>query len=335
MSSIRIAIIGLGYWGPNLVRNFFELDGCEVVYGCDADKSCFDRIQKQYPGVILTTNIQEIWEDESIDAVAIATPVHTHFALAQAALEHGKHVLLEKPMTRTVEEAESLIELAKQKKRVLAVDHTFLFTSAIRKIKELVERGELGDIYYFDSERINLGLIQKDVNVLWDLAPHDISIMQYLFAGAKPIRVFATGTNHIQKGVQEMAHLTVTFDSGAVGHVHTSWISPVKIRKVLVGGSKKMVLYNDMEPHEKVKVYDKGVDVQSDEITPFKPAYRSGDIYIPRLDQIEALRLVAQDFLDQINGAQSSVISAEKGREVVRILEACDKSMASGTAVAL
>lgn len=335
MKIVKIAVIGLGYWGPNLVRNFFNLDKVEVVYGCDLDSNRFASLSKQYPAVTWVTDCEQIFQDSSVDAVVIATSVNTHFSLAERALKANKHVLLEKPMTKTSEEAVALIEMAKNKNLVLAVDHTFLFTGAVRKIKELVDKRELGDIHYFDSERINLGLIQSDINVIWDLAPHDISIMNYIFGNDLPVRVYASGTHHVTKNKEEVAHIMVTFKSGAVGHIHVSWIAPVKIRKILVGGSKKMVLYNDIAPDEKVKVYDRGAEIETSKITPFKPVYRSGDIYVPKLSQVEALGLVAQDFIECIRGKETSIISGEEGLKVIRILEACDRSLLTGAPINL
>lgn len=332
---ITIGIIGAGYWGPNLIRNFSGLENCCVKYVCDLDINRLSPIAHQYPNIKTTTQSRDIFGDAELDAVVIATPVFTHFKLAQQALEAGKHVLLEKPMAASVRECELLRSLAEERKLTLMIDHTFLYTGAVRKIKELVEQGELGELYYFDSERINLGLIQPDVNVLWDLAPHDISIMNHIFAGIKPVSVFAVGTKHVTKKVHEMAHLTVGFEQGIVGHIHASWLSPIKIRKILIGGSKKMVFYDDIHPSEKVKIYDKGVTVDFSQETSMTPVYRSGDVFIPRLDEEEALGREARHWLACIRGEAKPLTDASAGLAVVRILEAADASLSSGNAITL
>lgn len=332
---INIGIIGAGYWGPNLIRNFSSLKNCHVKYACDLDLDRLAPIERQYPGIKTTTQSQDLFEDTDLDAVVIATPVFTHFKLAQQALEAGKHVLLEKPMAVSVRECEFLCSLAGERELILMVDHTFLYTGAVRKIKELVQQGELGELYYFDSERINLGLIQPDVNVLWDLAPHDISIMNYIFAGIRPISVFAIGTRHVTKHAYEMAHLTVQFEKGIVGHIHASWLSPIKIRKILIGGSKKMIFYDDIHPSEKVKIYDKGVTIDFTQETSMTPVYRSGDVYIPQLETEEALLCEARHFLACIRGEEQPLTDASAGLAVVRILEAADASLNSGNAINL
>ncbi len=334
-STVNIGVIGAGYWGPNLVRNFSSIDGCEVRYVCDLDEGRLAKIQSAYPLVRTTTSYTTLISDPEVHAIAIATPVFTHFELAYAALSAGKHVLLEKPMASTVKECDTLIELARSKGVHLLIDHTFLYTSAVSKIKELVDAGVLGDLYYFDSERINLGLIQPDVNVLWDLAPHDISIMNYLFEGSRPVSVFAAGTQHVTSNAHEMAHLTINYDSGLVGHIHASWLSPVKIRKILIGGSKKMVLYNDMEPSEKIRIYDKSVEVDLSTETPSAPVYRSGDIVIPALENSEALAKEARHFVACVRGSEKPFVDGEQGRDVIRILTACDESLRTGKVVPL
>lgn len=330
---ITIGVIGVGYWGPNLIRNFSNLENCCVKYACDLDAHRLSAIARQYPDIKTTGQSQDVFTDAQIDAVVIATPVFTHLDLARQALEAGKHVLLEKPMAATVRECELLRSLAENRQLILMVDHTFLYTGAVRKIKELVEQGELGQLYYFDSERINLGLIQPDVNVLWDLAPHDIAIMNHIFASIRPISVFATGTRHVTKHAYEMAHLTVQFEQGIVGHIHASWLSPIKIRKILIGGSKKMILYDDINPSEKVKIYDKGVTVDFSQETSMTPVYRSGDVYVPRLDDEEALKREARHFIACIHGEEKPLVDASAGLAVVRILEAADISLKSGNAV--
>jgi len=332
---IAIGVIGAGYWGPNLIRNFSLLSDCRVKYACDVNEARLAPLARQYPGIITTAQVQDLFSDSALDAVLIATPVFTHFSLAQQALAAGKHVLLEKPMAATVRECEELRALAAQRNRVLMIDHTFLYTGAVRKIRSLVRAGELGELYYFDSERINLGLIQPDVNVLWDLAPHDISIMNHIFEGLRPVSVFATGTRHVSRNACEMAHLTMQFDRGIVGHIHVSWLSPVKIRKMLIGGSKKMIVYDDIHPSEKVKVYDRGVTVDFLQETSMTPVYRSGDAFIPQLESEEALLREARHFIRCVRGEEEPFVDASAGLAVVRILEAADSSMRSGRVIEL
>lgn len=331
--TIAVGVIGVGYWGPNMVRNFSSVENCRVKYVCDLDESRLSELVRQYPSIKMTKKSAELFNDKALDAVIIATPVASHFDLARQALAAGKHVLLEKPMAASIRECEELLSLAKKQRLLLMVDHTFLYTGAVRKIKELIEKGELGELYYFDSERINLGLIQPDVNVLWDLATHDISIMLHLFEGIRPLSVSATGTRHVSRNAFEAAHLTVKFEGGIAGHVHVSWLSPIKIRKILVGGSKKMILYNDVHPSEKVRVYSKGVDVDLRLETPSKPVYRSGDISIPRLDEEEALLREARHFIACIDGREKPLSGGAAGRDVVRILEASDRSLREGREV--
>lgn len=333
--TFNVAIVGLGYWGPNLLRNFYEANSCRVKYGCDLREDILKKFSIRYPNVKFTTHYSEILNDEDLDIIAIATPVSTHFKLAQLALLHDKHVLIEKPMAQSVKECTKLMETAIKKKLILMVDHTFIFTGAVKNIKEIISNKELGDIYYFDSERINLGLLQNDVNVIWDLAPHDIAIMYYLLSGSRPIRLLATGTKHINSKLEEMAHITTYFDSGIVGHIHVSWLSPLKIRKILIGGSKKMIVYNDIEPSEKVKIYDKGISLHVNDVTPFKPAYRSGDVYIPRLDNAEALKVEIEHFLECIEKQEQPITDGVMGLNVVKVLEACDLSLSTGKEVTL
>ncbi|MBX7050962.1 MAG: Gfo/Idh/MocA family oxidoreductase, partial [Flavobacteriales bacterium] len=294
---INCAIIGYGYWGPNLVRNFSSAANASVKLVADLRPERLNLVKKNYPMIEVTTDIDSIWGDAGIDAVIIATPVFTHFDLAKKALNSGKHVLLEKPMTDTVAHALELIELAQSKGKVLMVDHTFLYTSAVQKMKSLIDQGDIGKVKYFDSTRINLGLIQQDVNVLWDLAPHDISILDYLMP-EKPRSVQATGVSHIHNGIENIAYLTVNYDSDFIAHFSCSWSSPVKIRTMLLGGDKKMVVFNDMEPTEKIKIYDTAHTVSSDEEKQrVLVDYRVGDVYIPKLEIKEALGGMAKDFI--------------------------------------
>ena len=297
---MKIGIIGYGYWGPNLVRNFSGIGSCTIKKVADHRKERLDVLAKSYPGIEGVMMEDDIIADPEIDAVVIATPVFTHYEIARKALDEGKHVLIEKPMTSTSEQALGLIELAAKKQKVLMVDHTFLYTGAVQKIKELIDSGELGTINYFDSSRINLGLFQPDINVLWDLAPHDISILSFLYK-ENPYSVHATGTCHTGNGIENIAYLTVNYESGFIAHFNCSWSSPVKIRLLLIGGDKKMIVFNDLEPTEKIKVYDTGYKHTTDEEQyRIRVDYRSGDIYIPKINMKEALSGMAADFVSAI-----------------------------------
>ena len=326
---MKIGIIGLGYWGPNMVRNLLKNHNVASVVCCDLNPKRLESIKQQFPSVETVTDYKAILKNPSVVAVAIVTPVSTHFRLAKEALEAGKHVLVEKPMTDSVLEAQVLIDLAAQKKLTLMVDHTFIYTGAVRKIKELVQQGELGDIFYFDSVRVNLGLFQHDINVLWDLAPHDISVMDYIVQ-QKPVSVAAVGSSHFNT-IEDMAYVTVNFEKNLIAHFHVNWLSPVKVRKILLGGSKKMIVYDDMEPSEKVKVYNKGVDVQSEEMVHrLLVQYRLGDMYAPQLDQSEALMLMCSDFIDSIISDKVPESDGVAGFNVVRILDAGQRSLKNG-----
>ncbi len=330
MSPLSVGVVGLGYWGPNLLRNFAALDDCTVKYGCDLKKENLEKMRKHYPAVRYTLSFKDLLQDAELTAIAIATPTETHFDLAKAALESGKHVLLEKPMTRTLKEATELVELAKQKKLQLLVDHTFVYTGAVSKIRELVKSGEIGDLHYFDSTRINLGLIQKDVNVLWDLAIHDLSILNVLHDLSNVASLYAHGSTHFTKQ-PEIAHLHLTFQDGIEAHIHVSWLSPVKIRKTIVGGSKKMILYDDTEPSEKIRIYDKGVHfqelVEEGKPDPFFPVYRSGDVLIPAVPNPEAMSIEAKHFLACIEGHEQPRVSGKDGARIIELLERANQSM--------
>lgn len=324
---INIAIIGYGYWGPNLVRNFSSLNNCRVAAVSDFRPERLELVAKLYPAIKVTTSPEEIFSSGEIDAVVIATPVFTHFELAKKALHAGKNVLLEKPMTSTVKEAEELMNLAAQKNLLLMVDHTFLYTGAVKKMKELIDGKILGDVHYFDSTRINLGLFQPDVNVLWDLAPHDISILLHL-VNQKPQSINATGVSHTKNGIENIAYLTVNYNKDFIAHFSCSWTSPVKLRTLLVGGDKKMVVYNDLEPSEKIRIYDTGYNYKSDEDKKrLMVDYRTGDVHIPKLDMKEALAGMAADFIACIHSKASPVSNSALGLEVIRILEASQQSI--------
>ncbi len=324
---MKIGIVGFGYWGPNLLRNFSAFDNCKVEVVADYRPERLNSIKKNYSFVKTTTNADDIFNDATISAVVIATPVFSHYELAYKALVSNKHVLIEKPMTASGAEAEKLIEIANAKNKVLMVDHTFLYTGAIQKMKQLVSNGDIGKVNYFDSTRINLGLFQQDVNVLWDLAPHDISILAHLIP-EKPYSINATGISHTNNGIENIAYMTVNFESGMIAHFNCSWASPVKIRMTLVGGDKKMIVFNDMEPTEKLKVYDTGYMVKTDEEKHrILVDYRVGDIYIPKIQNNEALSYMASDFICAVTKNTKPVSDFNLGLEVVKILEGAQQSI--------
>jgi predicted dehydrogenase len=324
---IKIGIVGYGYWGPNLVRNFYSNGKCIIKTVVDSRQERLSALKKNYPAINVSTNFQDVINDSEIDAIIIATPVFSHFELAKKALENNKHVLIEKPMTASSAEAQELIELSIKKNRVLMVDHTFLYTGAVQKMKQLVDSGDVGKVNYFDSTRINLGLFQQDVNVLWDLAPHDISILTHLI-DEEPISINATGISHTNNGIENIAYMTINFQSGMIAHFNCSWSSPVKIRLTLVGGDKKMIVFNDMEPTEKIKVYDTGYSVKTDEEKlRILVDYRAGDIFIPKVLTNEALSLMANDFINSILNGTTPVSDCYLGLKVVKILEGAQQSI--------
>ncbi|MES1262180.1 MAG: Gfo/Idh/MocA family oxidoreductase [Acidobacteriota bacterium] len=323
---IRLAVIGYGYWGPVVARNFHGTEGCELAAICDSNPASLARAARAFPGVRVTQDCAAILASTDIDAVAVLTPVWTHFELAKAALQNGKHVFVEKPFTSTAEQARELIELAARKHLRIMVDHTFLFTGAVRRIRELIDEGVLGKLYYYDSTRVNLGLFQHDVNVIWDLAPHDLSIMDYLMR-AEPETVTATGQNHLN-GLEDLAFITVYFKSSMIAHINVNWLSPVKVRTTMIGGEKKMVLWNDLEADEKVKVYDKGVDMLNGQsVYDLLVSYRSGDMWAPKVEQTEALRREAKYFVECIEKDEAPFNDGEAGLRVVRLLEAAGRSL--------
>lgn len=325
---INIGIIGYGYWGPNLVRNFAETPGAEVVAVADLDPARLQIVQRRYPTIKVTTELHELLRDPSIDAIAIATPVNTHFELGMAVLKAGKHLWLEKPMAETSLQARKLVEEAQRRERVLIVDHTFIYTGAIRKMAEIMKAGELGQVYYYDSTRVNLGLFQRDVSVIADLAVHDFSILEHLL-GEHPVAVSASGTNHFAGTPENLAYITLFYGSGTIAHVNVSWLAPVKVRQILIGGSKRMITYDDLEPSEKVKIYDKGVSFTDDpqKILEMRVGYRTGDMYAPRLDGTEALRIEGEHFIDCIEHGKVPVTDGRLGVRVVELIEAATSSM--------
>jgi predicted dehydrogenase len=325
-ASLRVGVCGYGYWGPNIVRNLSALDRCVVVAICDRNPDALKRAAKLYPAVRMTTDETDVLEAGDIDAVAIVTPVWTHFELAKKALENGKHVFVEKPFTATSAQASELIELAARKNLRIMVDHTFLFSGAVRKIRELIEKGTLGQLYYFDSTRVNLGLFQHDVSVVWDLAPHDLSIMDYII-GAKPEAVVATGGNHFN-ALADMAYITVFFPDNVTAHINVNWLSPVKVRTTLIGGREKMLVWNDLEPDEKIRVYDKGVDITNGQsVYDLLVSYRSGDVWAPKVSGTEALAVELGYFVDCVLGNKTPSNDGEAGLRVVRLLEAAEQSL--------
>ena len=328
INPIRIGVIGYGYWGPNLVRSFAEVPGAEVVAVSDLNVERLAKVQSRYPAMKVTTNSQELFADRQIDAIAIATPVSTHYNLALAALQAGKHVLVEKPITVSSEQAMRLIDEAQRRNLVLMVDHTFIYTGAVRKMQELVASKAIGDVYYYDSVRVNLGLFQHDVNVIWDLAVHDLSIMDYVLP-SQPYAVSATGMNHIPGEPENIAYLTLFFEHNLIAHIHVNWLAPVKVRRTLLGGSQKMICYDDLEPSEKIRLYDKGITVNGnpENLYQMLVGYRTGDMWVPKLDMTEALQTEALHFIHCIREGKRPITDGEAGLRVVRILEAATQSI--------
>ena len=323
---INLGVIGFGYWGPNIVRNFNSIDTATVRAVCDTNANMLAKATRLYPAVQDTTNADDILSSKDIDAVAIITPVSTHFELAKKALQNGKHVFVEKPFTATVAQAEELVELADKRNLKIMVDHTFLFTGAVRKIKDLVEEGSLGRLYYYDSMRVNLGLFQHDVNVVWDLAPHDFAIMDFIIP-QRPLALSATGEIHYN-GFEDVAYVTIYCENSMIAHFNVNWLSPVKVRTTLIGGDKKMLVWNDLEVDEKLKIYDKGVDVKTREnVYDLLVSYRSGDAWVPRVDQVEALKAEAEYFADCIRNDKTPVNDGLAGLRVVKMLEAANESI--------
>lgn len=321
-----VGVLGLGYWGPNLVRNFLAQSEVTKVIGCDQRDDRLKFIADRFPSVQLINNCKDLMNGEA-DLIVIATPVDTHYKFAKEALENGKHIWVEKPFTSTSAQAEELIELAENKNLRIFVDHTFIYNGAVRKMKELVDNGELGNILYFDSERINLGLFQRDINAVWDLAPHDLSIMNYILPNHKVVAVSANGIANFS-GKENLAHLCIHFNENTFAHFHVNWVSPVKIRRMIVGGDKKMLVYDDMENFEKIKVYDSGVEFNTTEsIHQALVQYRIGDMFSPKINQTEALALGANECISAIQENRDPVTSGKDGLEVVRILEASDISI--------
>lgn len=325
---IKIGLIGYGYWGPNLARNFNANENFELVAICDFSQDRLNTAARLYPAARLEDDPKAILQDSALDAIAIATPVSTHFGLAQQALKNGKHVWLEKPMTDKVPHAEALIELAEQKNRILIVDHTFVYTGAVRKIRSIIDKGELGDLIYYDSTRVNLGLFQQDVDVIWDLATHDLSILDYVIPCRK-LAVSAAGSDYYGNHIVPKALLTIFMEENVIGHLNVSWLSPVKIRQTLIGGTAKMILYDDNNLAEPIKVYDKGVKLTPtrEELYRIKVQYRTGDMYAPAFDNPEALAVETKHFADCILNQKQPLTDGKAGLEVVKTLVASKESL--------
>ena len=334
---INVGIIGYGYWGPNLVRNFVANADTDVAMVCDRDSARLDKLGSLYPAIRVTSSAEELINDPAVDAVIVATPVDGHFPLAMAALKAGKHVLVEKPITSTADQARQLIDEAQRRGLILAVDHTFVYTGAVRKMHDLVRTDAFGQVRYYDSTRVNLGLFQHDVNVLWDLAVHDLAIMRYIL-DRPPVAVSATGHSHLPGQPEYAAFLTVFFGADTIAHINVNWLSPVKIRRTLVGGDKQMIVYDDLETSEKIKLYDKGITVEPkpEDVHQLLISYRTGDLWSPNVGQAEALAVEAAHFAACIRGDEQPITGGEAGLEIVRILEAADQSMRNqGAPVAL
>ena len=323
---MNFGVIGYGYWGPNIVRNLTTIEGSKVLTIADLDPSAQERARKAYPGIKITSDAMDVILSTDIDAVAIVSPVWTHFELAKAALENGKHVFVEKPLTSNSAQGEELIDLAQKKNLLIMVDHTFLFTGAVRKISELLDQEALGKLYYYDSTRVNLGLFQHDINVLWDLAPHDLAIIDYLVKST-PEAVVATGQKHLN-GHEDIAFMTLYFPDKVIAHINVNWLSPVKVRTTLIGGEKKMLVWNDLEADEKLRVYDRGVNITSQEgVYDLLVHYRSGDMWAPKVEQGEALRRELTYFVDCVSSGQEPFNDGRSGLRVVKMLEAASESL--------
>lgn len=322
-------MIGFGYWGPNLARNISQVTGAELTQIVERDPERLKIAKKNFPNAQAETNAPSLIKSREIDAVVLATPISTHYSLARAALEAGKHVLVAKPLAASSQEAEELIALAERKHRILMVDHTFIYTRAVQKIKEIVKRGELGSIYYFDSVRINLGLFQHDLNVVWDLAPHDLSILTYVLE-KMPLSLIATGAAHSNRQIENTAYISMELEDNILAHIHVNWLAPVKVRRTIIGGSKKMLIFDDLEADEKIKIYDRGVEISNNNkegIYKTLIEYRTGDMVSPTVEKVEALKLECEHFVQCIRENKRPITDGREGLKVVRILEAVEKSL--------
>ena len=328
---ITIAVVGCGYWGPNLIRNFSSLPQCDVRYVCDKDEKRLAHMKQLYPSVETTRDFDKIVADKEVDAVVIATPVHLHHELAKKSLEAGKHAFVEKPMTQTSEQGNELVQLAAKKKLTLMVGHTFIYSAPVNRIREIVKSGDIGEIQYISSRRLNLGLFQKDINVAWDLAPHDISIILHLL-GKPPVSVNCQGKAHINKNIEDVTNMSLNFDGGGFATIHSSWLDPNKVREMVIVGSQRMIVYDDNQPLEKLKIFDKRVEAPPhyDTFAEFTYSYHYGDAHIPYIKQTEPLKVETQHFLDCIKTGKTPETSGLDGLRVIQILEASSRSLKSG-----
>ncbi len=325
---VKIGLIGYGYWGPNLLRNFRSLPNAEVTVVIAKDEKRRKLIHAIDPAIKTADSADIVFNDETVDAIVIATPISTHHSLAKQALESGKHVLVEKPLCTSTREADELLDLAKEKNKVLMVDHTFLYTAAVQKIKALVDSGQIGKLQYFDSTRINLGLFNPKHSVLWDLMPHDLSILNYITSNKKAVGISATGVSHTELGIENIGYMTLHYEDDLVAHISSSWVSPVKVRQTLIGGTEKMIIYDDVEPTEKIKIYDSGYSVNSvDDEHNYLIDYRVGDIHIPKLDQKEALKGMAEDFISAVLTGSTPISNNKLAYQVVSQIEAAEASI--------
>src|SRR3989338_688969 len=332
---VKIGVIGCGYWGPNLIRNFSSIEECQVLWCSDLREERLNHMKQLYPDIKTTKNYLDIIKDKNVDAVAIATPVSMHYGQAKISLENNKHVLVEKPLTSNPEHAKELIKIAEKNRKVLMVDHTFEYTSAVNEMKELLQKDELGKIFTIDMIRVNLGLFQKDINVIWDLAPHDASILLFLM-GKMPLSVRAEGMAHVQNGIEDDAHLTLKFPERITAYIHVSWLDPLKIRKMTIVGNKKMLVYDDTEQNEKIKIYDKGVTLEKNSLPKdeyydtweeFRLVYRSGGVLMPKLDNKEPLNAMCSHFIDCIKNRKKPVSDGYSGLRVIQVIEAMQESL--------
>ncbi|MFT5122458.1 MAG: putative dehydrogenase [Kiritimatiellia bacterium] len=325
---IKVGVIGYGYWGPNLVRNFHEYAETSVTMVCDLNQALLEQVRVRYPTIAITQSLDELLAHPEIDAIAVATPISTHYDLAMKVIEAGKHVLVEKPLAHSVECCDKLIAAAAAKGVVLMVDHTFPFTPAVQRIKKLIDEGAIGDVLYYDSVRVNLGLFQHDVNVIWDLAVHDLSILEYIL-DEKPTMVSATGISHVEGQPENQAYITLYYEARLIAHIHVNWLAPLKVRQTLIGGTEKMIVYDDTENTEKVKVYDKGIttDQSPESVYQMRVGYRAGDMWAPHLEYGEALRNLVADFVECIRTGKTPLTDAESGRRIVRVMEAASLSV--------
>ncbi len=326
---LNIAVLGYGYWGPNIVRNFHSCRNVTVEFICDTNPSSLKKARTEFPSIKTTDNSEIVFNSNKVQAVAIVTPLSTHYKLAKCALNSGKHVFVEKPFVSNIREANELITIASKKGLVIMVDHTFLFTGSVRKIKQLLDKNILGQLYYYDSQRVNLGLFQSDTNVIWDLAPHDFAVMDYLIK-EKPIGLIATGKDHFKRNYENIAFVTVFFEDNMIAHFNFNWLSPVKIRSTLIGGSKKMIVWNDLETNEKIKIYDRGIKIKNKkDVTNMLVDYRTGDILTPKVDISEALKTEVEYFTSCVLNNKKPINDGSQGLRIVKLLEACDKSLKS------